>query len=265
MNEKNPLNFIENNENIISNEGVRLKIEPATVLSRILAFIIDIFFMITIGIMMAFTVYRFSNFFILNANSIKVLYIIIISAVTFFIPGFIETITKGYSLGKFILGIRVFKDNGETINFKHAFTRQLIAIAESYATFGVIAFITNILNKKGKRIGDFLAGTYVAKLPSYTSSLPLIIPEELKAWSQQVELANIPDKLFTESKILIKRTNLFFPKSRAEIGNRLSAELKKYVNILPPKNTDNERFIATVLIIKRDADYRKVLNSRNIV
>lgn len=262
MNEKNLLSTHINDENIVTSEGVTLKVEPATLVSRILAFLIDMFFCFITTILILMTINQNTHFFIMNDRSYSILYIISVSVVFFFVPLCIETFTNGYSAGKFILGIRVLRDDGGIVHFRHVFTRHLIGVAENYSFFGAISSIVIMSNKKGKRLGDFLAGTYVANYPSYNSYLPLIMPKEFEEWAGQVNILAIPPVLLKDAKTFINRANNFTDKTRAMIADKISTALLKYVDLSPGENYDKERFIAAVLIVHRDNEFKKILQTK---
>ena len=77
-------------------------------------------------------------------------------------PVLFESLSRGRSLGKMAMGLRVVREDGGPIQFRHALVRGLLAIFEVYP-FGVIAVITSLLSAKGKRVGDYLAGTVVVR------------------------------------------------------------------------------------------------------
>lgn len=80
------------------------------------------------------------------------------------IPTLIETLTRGYSLGKWAMGIRVVRDDGGAIGFRHALIRALLGVGEIWATGGIVALIGSLASPNGKRVGDALAGTYLLRV-----------------------------------------------------------------------------------------------------
>lgn len=262
MKEKNlPLTH-EKSENIITSEGVILKTEPLTLANRILAFLIDTVFNITFLIMAIITITKHSSFFLINFKSIQTLQIIVVVLILFVIPILIETFTSGYSIGKYAIGARIVRDDGGSITFRHVFTRHLIGVVEIYTCSGLIAFISVEFSKQGKRLGDYMAGTYLAKSPSYNAYLPLIMPKEFEDWANKVNISPIPEHLLMEAKSFINRTNSLSDVVRTNYAIDISESLLKYVDIAPPKNFDKERFIASVLVVKRDTEFRKMLAKR---
>ena len=100
------------------------------------------------------------------------------------LPTAVETASRGRSLGKLALGLRVVRDDGGAIGFRHAFIRALTGVVEIYLTFGGLAVLVGFLNPSSKRLGDLLAGTHaqverVPKLPSTAFG----VPPELVGWA----------------------------------------------------------------------------------
>src|SRR5204863_9762870 len=77
------------------------------------------------------------------------------------IPTTVETLTRGKSLGKAACGLRVVRDDAGPITFQHAFVRALVGFVEIYLLEGVPAFFSALISSRGKRLGDYAAGTYV--------------------------------------------------------------------------------------------------------
>ena len=93
------------------------------------------------------------------------------------LPTAVETASRGRSLGKLALGLRVVRDDGGAIGFRHAFIRALTGVVEIYLTFGGLAVLVGFLNPSSKRLGDLLAGTHaqverVPQLPSTAFGVP---------------------------------------------------------------------------------------------
>lgn len=72
--------------------------------------------------------------------------------------------TRGYTLGKALLGLRVVKDDGTTPpGMGRAFGRTFLFIADAfpYVIPYLTGFIVALVNKDKKRIGDMVASTLV--------------------------------------------------------------------------------------------------------
>mgnify|MGYP002383203621 CR=1 FL=1 len=76
-------------------------------------------------------------------------------------PALLETVTRGRTLGKMALGLRVVRADGGPVRFRHALVRALTGIFDIYLTAGVLAVVTSFSSRQGRRTGDWLAGTEV--------------------------------------------------------------------------------------------------------
>jgi hypothetical protein len=127
-----------------------------------------------------------------------------------------------------------------------------VGFFELWLLAGGLAFVTSMLNDRGKRVGDFLAGTYVARMRGVKGTLvPLGLPAELAGWVQVTDLRPLPDGLAMRARQFLARAHQFPPPVRYRLGLRLAAQLELFVAPAPPFGTYPERFIAAVLFERR--------------
>ena len=91
-----------------------------------------------------------------------------------------ETLTRGRSPGKIAFGLRVVRDDGGPIRFRHALVRALTGLAVDFGLLsGVVAMVVAACSPRGQRVGDLLAGTVVLRerVPRSTRARPLPAPE----------------------------------------------------------------------------------------
>ena len=79
------------------------------------------------------------------------------------VPVTVETLSRGRSLGKLATGLRVVRDDGGAIRFRHALIRGLTGFLEIYLTLGGLALAVSLFNDKSRRLGDLMAGTYAVR------------------------------------------------------------------------------------------------------
>ena len=80
----------------------------------------------------------------------------------------IEILWNGYSVGKWLMGIRVVKLDGTRPELSNYLLRWLIRLFEVTMTSGGMALITILINGKGQRLGDIAAKTCVIKVKRAT-------------------------------------------------------------------------------------------------
>lgn len=165
------------------------------------------------------------------------------------VPVGVETLTRGRSLGKLALGLRVVRDDGGPIRFRHALTRGLAGFfVDFYTTLGVGAVVSSLLSERGKRIGDLLAGTVVIRerAPSYGGPLPAV-PPQLTGWATGLELSRLPDDLALNARTFLTRSYEMAPAVREQMAASLATEIAHVVTPPAPPGTPAWAYLAAVL------------------
>jgi uncharacterized RDD family membrane protein YckC len=148
-------------DDLVTGEAVALDLPPASLGLRIASGLVDVVVtvvLIVVAILVA-TVATIET----DAALAAVAMIGSIVLVFVVVPTTLETLTRGRSLGKLALGLRTVRDDAGPISFQHAFIRALVGFVEIYAVGGAPAFFSALLSARGKRLGDFAAGTYVVR------------------------------------------------------------------------------------------------------
>lgn len=165
----------------------------------------------------------------------------------------IETLTRGKSIGKYALGLRVVRNDGGPIRFRHAFVRALTGIfADFFTTVGCGALFTSLLNSKGKRIGDILAGTVVIRerAPRTTDRLPEV-PPVLATWAASADLSRVPDQLAMSARSFLGRFHELAAPARDALGARLAGAMAGYVSPPPPPGVPDWAYLTAILAERR--------------
>lgn len=72
-----------------------------------------------------------------------------------------EAIWNGSTPGKRMVGIRVIKDSGRPITPAESVARNLLRIVDQIPGFYGVGIVCALLNRRNKRLGDFVAGSVV--------------------------------------------------------------------------------------------------------
>lgn len=247
-------------DDIILSEGVAIDSGAAPVLMRMASGLIDLFlyFLVYIGLVYALgPLVSSSNFAMATAMMIICL---VFSLVV--LPGLVETLTRGLSVGKLAVGLRIVRDDGGPVTARRAFTRSLLGFFEVVATFGGLAVLIALMHERGKRLGDIMAGTYAMRTRGGRKALPPVaMPYSLANWSAIADVARLPDGLALTSRLFLGRVADMEPNARANLAHRIAAQLGEYVAPDPPAGTHPETFIAAVVATRRDRDYAAALRA----
>jgi len=241
-------------DTIVIGEAVELDARPASVLSRLLGALIDLAVLLVVVVLVLVVL---QNVVRVSASETvaSVGGTVTLAFVLVVLPTTVDTLTRGRTLGKLALGIRVVRDDGGPIVFRQAFVRALVGVVELWLTFGAVALVTSMVHPRGKRLGDVLAGTYAVRVRGGSPTrAPLVMPPHLAAWAHAADVARLPDGLALSARQFLGRANRLHVGSRVELGTRLTQEVQRYVHPLPPAGTHPEAFLAAVLAERRDRE-----------
>jgi len=150
---------------VVTGEAVALDLRPARVPSRALALLVDVVAMgvLLIGVLVLVALAGDS----FDPALAAALFLAVAVLVLVGWPTAWETLTRGRSPGKYAMGLRVVRDDGGPIRFRHAFTRALTGLVVDFGVLsggtGVVAVVVSASSARGKRVGDLLAGTVVLR------------------------------------------------------------------------------------------------------
>jgi uncharacterized RDD family membrane protein YckC len=232
---------------LVTGEAVPLEMRLAKLPSRALAILMDWALLAAIGIPLAIAVGSVMS----SADPALQATVALLGFIGLFVgvPVLIETLTRGRSVGKLALGLRVVRDDGGPVRFRHALTRGLAGVFVDFLlTFGVGAIICSLLNERGKRVGDIMAGTVVVRERAPARSTPMpVVPPQLAAWATGLELSRLPADLALAARNYLSRYPQLAPAVRDQMGAQLAAEVAQVVTPAPPPGTPAWAYLAAVL------------------
>jgi uncharacterized RDD family membrane protein YckC len=142
-------------------EGVELTLSLAGPLSRARAYLID--FLIRGAILFALSMVL-GVFGKMGVG----LFLIAWFLIDWFYPVFCEVVYRGSSPGKRAVKIRVVRDNGTPVTLNESLLRNLLRAVDALPFMYLFGFISMLLNRQFKRLGDMAAGTIVVYEPEAT-------------------------------------------------------------------------------------------------
>jgi hypothetical protein len=111
------------------------------------------------------------------------------------------------------------------------------------------------VSSKGKRLGDYAAGTYVVRERVHIAlPPPPMMPAHLAQWATGADIARLPDGLAMAVRQFLMRAPVLSPQSRAALGLALHDEVVAYVAPQPPAGTHPELLLAAVIADRRRRD-----------
>ncbi|MGZ6869815.1 MAG: RDD family protein, partial [Frankiaceae bacterium] len=162
-----------------------------------------------------------------------------------------ETFWNGKTLGKAAMGVRVVRDDGGPIRFRHALVRGLLwFLVEMPILF--IPILTSMVSTRAKRVGDLLAGTVVIqeRVPTQAVSVPPM-PPVLAGWAATLDLSGLTNELALSARNFLGRAFQLSPVAREHLGSRIVGEVQAVVTPQPPLGTPGWAYLAAVLQERR--------------
>jgi uncharacterized RDD family membrane protein YckC len=233
----------------VTGEAVALDLRIAQFPSRTLGLLLDLVVQIVLLIIVVFLVGDVAG----AADGAAGPAIMLVSVVMVIVglPTIVETLTRGRSLGKLATGLRVVRDDGGPVRFRHSFVRALFMIIDFWISSGAVGLISSLSSTRAKRLGDHFAGTVVVRerVPSAAGIVQHVyaMPPGLEGWAASLDLARLPDVTAQQARQLLTRAGGLAPDVREAMGRRLAAEVSAYVSPPPPPGVPAEAYLSAVL------------------
>ncbi|POX45599.1 hypothetical protein C3489_33795 [Streptomyces sp. Ru71] len=242
---------------LVTGEAVALELRPARLPSRALAVLIDL--------AVAMAAYTIVTLVLLVATaSLDEAAQTAVSIATFVLvlvggPIAVETLSHGRSLGKLACGLRVVRDDGGPIRFRHALVRGAIGVVEILLTFGVVACIASLVSARGRRLGDVFAGTLVVRerVPQARSGFLPPPPPWLAGRFGQLDLSAVPDGLWLAIRQYLTRMHQLDPRVGSDMAQRLAADLAARTGAPVPPGVPAAAFLAAVVQERQAREARR--------
>jgi uncharacterized RDD family membrane protein YckC len=162
-------------------------------------------------------------------------------------PVIFETATRGRSLGKMAMGLRVVSDDGGPERFRQALFRALAAVVEIWMFSGGPAVLCSLLSAKGKRIGDIFAGTVVISERGPKLAPPPLMPPSLAWWASTLELSGLGPEQAELARQFLTRAPDLDPRVRDQMAYRITSDVVARISPPPPPGTPPQYVLAAVL------------------
>jgi uncharacterized RDD family membrane protein YckC len=245
-------------EPIVTGEAVTVELRPAGIGSRGIAVTVDF----TVQFVLTLLLVWFVSSVVSSVESAAADAVVLVMVVSIWLgyPVALESLWHGRTLGKSVMGLRVVRDDGGPIRFRHAFVRGLVGVVLDRLgiSFGLLALVPMLASARSKRLGDLAAGTIVVqdRVPTRVSAPP-DIPPHLEAWARALDLTQITDDLATQLRFFLGRARQLAPSTRDEMGNRLYAEVAGRT-APPPAGVPAWTYLATVLAERRRREVERL-------
>jgi len=239
---------------LVSGEGVALDLNQAGLGSRSVAAILDFGIQI-VALIIVFTVTGAigSGDTAIEAALAIVELVVVLAGY----PILLEWLTRGRTVGKMAMGLRVVRDDGGPIGFRQAFVRGMVGFLIEkpgilLAGLGIaIGMITMGSSASSKRLGDMMAGTFVLNERAGASStlrpVSWWVPPALYGWAQSLDLSGVNDQLALQIRQFMVRAGQMSPTAQYALGEQFRAQVLAVTAPPPPPGVPTPVLLSTVL------------------
>ncbi len=242
---------------IITGEAVVLELRPASFAARALGLMLDLLVYFVLLMFMSLLIGGMLPDLDDAAGRAVMLSGVVLCLVI--IPVAVETLSRGRSVGKLAVGLRIVRDDGGSIRFRHAVIRGLVGFLEIFLTFGGLAVAVALFNDKSKRLGDIVAGTYSVRqrVQQEVKVFPYA-PPYLQGWAALADIGRIPDAAARRANQFVQQAPRMAPASRTSMAVSLASELSAHVAPPPPPGTLPEDYLWAVLGERRNREWKRL-------
>ncbi|WP_409471758.1 RDD family protein [Streptomyces sp. HC307] len=246
---------------LVTGEAVALELRPAKLPSRALAVLLDLVVAVAAYLIVTMVL-------VMSTASLDQAAQIALSIATFLLvlvggPIAVETLSHGRSLGKAAFGLRVVRDDGGPIRFRHALVRGAIGTVEILMTFGVVACIASLVSERGRRLGDVFAGTLVVRerVPVARAGYMPPPPSWLAGRFSGTDLSAVPDGLWLAVRQYLTRMQQLDPQVGGAMAERLAADLAGRTGTPVPEGVPPAAYLAAVVQERQAREVRRAFRN----
>jgi uncharacterized RDD family membrane protein YckC len=242
---------------LVSGEGVRLALAPAGVGTRVLAAVLD-----AVVQFLALLVLLFIDVPLAGGTDVAGFAALLITEIVLVMAGYpivFEWLSHGRTVGKMAFGLRVVRDDGGPIGFRHALVRGLAGLilekpGLAFPLTTVAGVITISSSAREKRLGDMLAGTVVLNersAPNQLAPVPPWVPPHLQPWVLSLDLHRFDDHLALSTRQFVSRAHEMSYEAQTALGEELRRRVLAATTPPPPPNTPTPALLMGVLAERR--------------
>ncbi|MGW5788866.1 RDD family protein [Streptomyces sp. NPDC003757] len=249
---------------LVTGEAVTLELRAARLPSRALAVLLDLAVAVAVYVAVTITL-------VVSTSSLDVAAQTALSIATFVLvlvggPIAVETLSHGRSLGKAACGLRVVRDDGGPIRFRHSLVRGLIGVIEILMTLGVVACVASLVSARGRRLGDVFAGTLVVRERVPSSSVGFVPPPPpwLAGRFAGLDLSAVPDDLWLAVRQYLTRMGQLDQRVGWAMAERLAADVAARTGAPVPREIPPPAYLAAVLQERQVREARRATGDASV-
>ncbi|MDT0532435.1 RDD family protein [Micromonospora sp. DSM 115977] len=242
---------------LVSGEAVELDVRAARIGSRVLALLLDVLaqaaLMLVLSMSVGVALLNLPDGLVDGALAGGIATVGLILVLVGY-PVLCERFNHGRTLGKMAVGLRVVSADGAPVAARQSLIRALVGVAVEWPGLvlplvswvaGVTVMVTD---RRGRRLGDLVAGTLVVHTRTATAwrPVPTAVPA-LAGWAGAVDLSRLDDGLALAARQYLARVHHLAEPARARLGHGLWTEISAVITPPPPPGMPESVYLAAVL------------------
>lgn len=242
---------------VVTGEAVPLDIRVARLGSRVLALLLDLMVQVILYVVLltvsSLALGALVGVGLADGALLQALMIVLIVIVLIGYPTAMLTLTRGRTLGKLALGLRVVRDDGGPVGFRHSLTRTLVGVAVEFPGFfmpfggWIVSIVLMTTSPLSKRLGDHAAGTFVIHERNLEAwGWVPAMPPGLAIWASTLDLAGLDDELALATRHFLARNRQLREPARTRLGQQLARQVAHVTSPPPPPGTPGWAYLAAV-------------------
>ncbi|MCM0678880.1 RDD family protein, partial [Micromonospora phytophila] len=239
---------------LVSGEAVELDVRAARIGSRVLALLLDVLAQLVIALLLFMLIgfglatLPFDGALASAVATVGVILVLVGYPVLF------ERFNHGRTLGKMAVGLRVVSADGAPVGARQSLTRALVGVAVEWPGLVLpllswVAGVTVMLtDRRGRRLGDLVAGTLVVHTRTATPwrPVPTAVPA-LAGWAYTLDLSRLDDGLALAARQYLARVHQLREPARGRLARGLWAEIAAVTTPALPPGMPETVYLAAVL------------------
>lgn len=248
---------------LVTGDAVVLGLRPARVPTRAFAVFIDL--VLVWSLYLALSLLVLTSVSSLDTAAMAAVQVALFILVPVGVPIAVETLSRGRSLGKLACGLRVLREDGGPVRFRHALVRGAIGVVEIQLSSGVIACIASLVSARGRRLGDVFAGTLVVRerVPTVRAGQIPPPPPWLAGRFGGLDLSGVPEALWLAVRQYLLRADQLDETVGRAMAEKLATDLVARTGAPPPPGLPPATYLAGVLAERQARETQRTFGPRN--
>lgn len=236
-------------DGIVTPEAVVLEFETAGLASRLLSGFVDAVIQGVILFAVLFAAFGLSEVGLdVGGLGTAFLYVLLFLLV-FGYPAAFETLWRGRTPGKALLGLRVVTVEGGPIRFRHAAIRAILGVFDKYLGSGLVGVVAVLATRRNQRMGDLVGGTLVLRERSGArapSAVRFSAPPGLESFVASLDVSRLGHEDYGTVRSFLLRAPSLSPAARTHVASQLAGPLAARLSSSPPPGLPAEVFLVCV-------------------